>query len=103
MTCQWCIHFRYKGGFSVCARPGGDGNIMPAKGNASECQWFDPRRICTTCSFRCSPDERDALCSGGLCGKWTLRSVSNWGGRRRAPQRPSESSSTTQKTEGANT
>lgn len=105
MTCQWCIHFRYKGRASVCARPGGDGKIIPAKGRTSECQWFDPRRTCTTCGYRCAPEERDALYGDGkLCGKWTLRSISKWGGRRRTPSKPAEgsedSSTTTPKTEG---
>lgn len=85
MTCQWCRHFRYKG-VSVCARPGGDGNTLPAKGRTSECQWFDPRRTCTTCEYRCSTEERSSLRSDSdVCPKWTLRSISKWGGSRKNP------------------
>lgn len=106
MTCQWCIHFRYKSGASACARPGGDGKTIPAKGRSSECSWFSPRRTCTTCGHRCDPDEREALCADGrTCDKWILRSISKWGGCRRSQSsRTSEDSSTTTRTtEGANT
>lgn len=84
MTCQWCLEFRRKGGRPVCAKPGRDGNTMPSSGGPSTmCEDFRPRMICTTCEYRCSPDEKSFLVtSKSKCSKWKLRELSTWGGSR---------------------
>lgn len=88
MTCQWCIHYRYKG-LSVCTWPGrADGKIIPAKEHV-ECPGFDPRRNCSTCEHRCDYAERES--SGGSygeCDRWALRKLSKWGGTRKRGGRP---------------
>lgn len=106
MTCQWCIHHRRKG-ISVCTRPGGDGNIMPAKEHGGDCEWFEPRRICTTCEHRCAPDRKETRwADSAFCRHWKLRKLSKWGGSRRHTRQSSSSdspdSSTTQE-KGAET
>lgn len=91
MTCQWCIHFRYKG-VAVCTWPGrNDGKIIPAK-ERIECSGFEPRRICSTCEHRCDYPERES--SGGSygeCDRWKLRSLSTWGGVRKRTRKRKES------------
>ena len=83
MTCQWCIYFRYKHKESVCVRPGGDGRTMPSKGRTHDCTCFSPRHNCTTCEYRCSLEERKSLGGDGrMCGRWTIRKISKWGGKR---------------------
>lgn len=84
MTCQWCIHYRRRGGISLCADPSGDGNTMPVKDGGS-CNRFVPRKNCTTCERRCSREEKASKQDEfGSCGEWTLRALSTWGGRRAA-------------------
>ena len=77
MTCQWCTYYRRRGGTSLCLARGSDLA-------AALCDRFDPRKSCTTCNFRCGPDERERLVGNGDgCPKWELRKLSTWGGARR--------------------
>jgi len=82
MTCQWCKKYKWRKGTAVCTRPGGDGKILPSKGRNYECEFFDPRRNCTTCKYRCFPSERNTAKAAGPCEKWALKPVSKWGGDR---------------------
>lgn len=95
MTCQWCIHYRYKKS-SVCTWQGrADGKIIPAKEHV-ECQGFEPRRNCSTCEHRCDYADRES--SGGSygeCDRWALRKLSTWGGTRKRVGRPRKTSTTT--------
>lgn len=84
MTCQWCIKYRRRDGRSLCLTETEDGEpvLKPIQGLA--CGKFDPRKSCTTCEHRCSPDERETLLfMDGGCPKWELRNLTTWGGRRR--------------------
>jgi hypothetical protein len=85
MTCQWCVDYRRRGGSSVCVRPGGDGQVIPRKGGPAPCKHFRPRRSCTTCALRCSPEDKASLAGASGCQRWTLREVESWGGYRRTP------------------
>lgn len=92
MTCQWCIHYRRRGGISLCAEPSGDGSTKPVK-EGNKCRKFVPRRNCTTCGRRCSQDEKATKQDEfGSCGEWILRALSTWGGRRAARWRNKGSS-----------
>lgn len=94
MTCQWCLHYRRKrGGLPRCERPDGDGKILAVKGpngcSHDVCKWFNPRKSCTTCSFRCPAEVKaDRLDQFGLCDQWKLRQLSSWGGSRRRKRKP---------------
>lgn len=85
MTCQWCKNYRRRDGISKCLFPSEDGQrkLVDIKG-ADACDKFDPRRSCTTCEYRCPPEEKGAnmQCDGG-CSKWILRHLTTWGGVRK--------------------
>ena len=86
MTCQWCKHYRRRGGIALCLSVDSYGRIVPEKLNklADGCPRFDPRVSCTTCRYRCSQDDRDAnMGVSGSCPKWELKELSTWGGSRR--------------------
>lgn len=82
MTCQWCLNFRRKAGMPICASPERDGRTIPSRGGDSVvCEHFSPRISCTTCEYRCSPEEKYFLITNkSKCPKWKLRSLSTWGG-----------------------
>lgn len=88
------MNFRRKNGAPVCVRPGGDGRTLPSTGGeSSQCEKFSPRRSCTTCEYRCSPEDKyERVGSGRKCQKWKLRAISTWGGSkyRAARMRTSE-------------
>lgn len=94
MTCQWCIYYRRKrGGDPRCERPGGDGNVLSTKvirasGGSHTCEWFEPRKSCTTCSSRCAIEYKEEVEAIGTCPKWSLRRLSTWGGSRRRKRKP---------------
>lgn len=55
---------------------------------AGLCDRFVARQCCTTCAYRCPPDEKEGLMPiPGVCPKWKLRELSTWGGCRRYPKR----------------
>ena len=83
MTCQWCTGYRRRGGVALCVTSDPDGSAIDANTCRTTCPRFEPRRICTTCSYRCSSDERDRLVGeSGECPRWRLRELSRWGGAR---------------------
>lgn len=84
MTCQWCIHYRRRGGISLCLAPDGDGKVVPVGIKDLACAKFKARKSCTTCEYRCSQEEKGELMfAPGGCPKWVLRALSTWGGARR--------------------
>lgn len=81
MTCQWCVHYRRRRGVSVCCS---GSELVPAKTRADGCDDFLPRKSCTTCAARCTPEARaDLVDATGVCRSWRLRELSTWGGARR--------------------
>lgn len=90
MTCQWCKHYRRRGGIPLCLTVDDCGRVTPVKIGrmADGCSRFDPRKSCTTCEFRCSSDEKELnLESTEGCPKWKLKDLSTWGGNRRYARR----------------
>ena len=52
------------------------------------CDKFVARQCCTTCAYRCPPDEKEKLMPApGKCPRWKLRKLSTWGGSRRYPKK----------------
>lgn len=105
MTCQWCKHYRYRitSKTRLCVAPGSDGKILDAKHGAAPCPKFDPRRICTTCAFRCTPEDKSTLTGeNDRCPKWKLRQIAAWGGRRNFRTQVRAVAQTTNSTQGGN-
>ena len=85
MTCQWCIHYRRRGGKSLCLSPERADGHGAADIENGTCRLFSPRRTCTSCDHRCSGEERDRLrFANETCPRWKLRELSSWGGDRRS-------------------
>jgi len=89
MTCQWCVHYRRRSVLAsrgtvsaVCAWKDGDGSVIGSRGLMSRCPGFCPKRICTTCEFRCGIEEKKENSLDPPCRKWRLRSLTTWGGKR---------------------
>lgn len=78
MTCQWCTYYRRRDGMSMCRTE--DGRVVKTQG--ASCGRFNPRRSCTTCAYRCQPEEKDRNFEEGRCEKWVLRALATWGGDR---------------------
>lgn len=89
MTCQWCKYYRRRvGDLTVCLHPERNWTTIEVKGGGT-CEFFDPRRNCTTCAHRCTQEERQKnMDLEGNCSMWNLRQLGRWGGFRRRSWRP---------------